>query len=51
MGETMGKTYYGIYLGETTITDISFADDVVIFAETLKALVHAQDTLIMESQP
>ena len=41
----MEKTYCGISLGETMITDIDFTDDVVIFAETLEVLVHALDTL------
>ena len=31
MGETFGKTDCGISLGEATITDLDFADDVVIF--------------------
>ena len=33
---------------EATITDLDFADDVVIFEETLEALVGALDTLSRE---
>ena len=35
-----GKTDCGISLGEAMITDLDFADDIVIFAETLEVLVH-----------
>ena len=41
MGETVEKTYFGILLGEAIITDLDFADDVVIYRETLEILVHA----------
>ena len=51
MGETVGKTDCGISLGEATITGLDFADDIVIIAETLEALVAALDTLSMESKP
>ena len=51
MGETVRNTDCGISLGEATITDLDFADDIVIFAETLEALVAALDTLSMESEP
>ena len=50
MGETVGKTDCGISLGEATITDIDFADNIVIFAETLEALVAALDTLSKKSK-
>ena len=33
------------------ITNLDFADDVLIFAETLEVHMHALDTLIMESEP
>ena len=41
----MGKTNCEISLGEATITDLDFADDIVIFAETLETLVATLDTL------
>ena len=41
----MGKTDFVILLGEDRIANLDFADDVVIFAETLEFLVHALDTL------
>ena len=47
----MRNTDCGISLGEATITDLDFADDIVIFAETLEALVAALDTLSIESMP
>ena len=47
----MGKTARGISMGEATITDLDFAYDIVIFAETLEALVAALDTLSIESKP
>ena len=50
MGETMGKTDCGISLGEAPDTDLDFADDIVIFAETLEALVATLDTLSIESR-
>ena len=46
-----GETDCGISLGEATITDLDFADDIVIFAETLEALVAALDILNIESEP
>ena len=51
MGETVGKTDCGVSMGDATITDLDFADDIVIFAETLEALVTALDTLSIESRP
>ena len=48
MGETVGKTDCGISLGEATITDLDFGDDIVIFAETLEALMGTLDTLSTE---
>ena len=47
----MGNTDCGISLGEAMITDLDFADDIAIFAETLEALVTALDTLSIESRP
>ena len=34
-------------MGEATITDLDFADDIVIFTETLEVLVGALDTLMV----
>ena len=51
MGETEGKTDCGISLVEATITDHNFADDIVIFADTLEALMVSLDTLSTESKP
>ena len=51
MGEMVEKTDCGISMGETPITDLEFADDGVIFAETLEVLVGALDTLSTESEP
>ena len=41
----MEKTDCGIPLGDSNITEINIANDVVIFAEKLKVLLHALDTL------
>ena len=49
MGETVAKTDCGISLVEATITDLDFADDVLIFAEKLDPLVGALDTLIVRN--
>ena len=46
----MEETHGGISLGDARITNLDFADDVVIFVETLEALLHALDTLSMESK-
>ena len=50
-GKTVGKNVCGISSGDTKITDLDFAVDVVIFTETLEVLFHALDTLYMESDP
>ena len=51
MGETVGNTDCGVSWGDARITDLDFADDIAIFAETLEALVTALDTLSIESRP
>ena len=51
MGETVGNTDCGVSMGDARITDLDFADDIAIFAETLEALVTALDTLSIESRP
>ena len=40
MGKTVEKTNCGISFGEAMITDLDFAVDVVILAETLEVLLH-----------
>ena len=47
----MGKTDCGISLGEATITDLDFADNIVIIAEMLGAFVGTMDSLSSESEP
>ena len=47
----MGNTDCGVSWGDARITDLDFADDIAIFAETLEALVTALDTLSIESRP
>ena len=51
MGDTVGKPGCGISFGEAMITDLDFADNVVIFAETLEVLVDTLDTLSTKSKP
>ncbi len=41
----------GAPLSETTITDLDFADDVVIFAELVDGLVRALEVLSEEAEP
>ena len=43
IGETVGEVDCGISLGEATITNLDFADDVVVFAEMLEVLFHPLD--------
>ena len=47
----MEKTVSGISLGEAMITVLDFADNFVIFAETLEVLVGVLDILSTESKP
>ena len=47
----MGKINCGISLEDARITDLDFADDIVIFSDMLEVLVHALDTLSMEFEP
>ena len=47
----MGQTECGKSLGEAIITDLDFADDVVIFAKSLEALEDVLVTLRTESEP
>ena len=50
-GETVEKTDCWMSFGEAMITDLDFADNVVIFAETLEVLVDTLDTLSTKSKP
>ena len=50
-GRQWGKDQLWNNLGEAIITDLDFSDNVVIFAETLEALVQALDILSTESEP
>ncbi|KAG0724267.1 putative uncharacterized transposon-derived protein F52C9.6 [Chionoecetes opilio] len=43
--------YYSYSLGNTKITDLVFADDAVIFAESLEVLVMALEALHEEAKP
>ena len=50
-GEQVGKKDFGIPFWEATITDLGFADNLLIFSETLEVLMHTLDTLSTESKP
>ena len=45
----MGTTDFGMSLGKAIITYLNFADDDVIFAETLAVLLHTLETLSTKS--
>ena len=47
----MGKTDCGISLGGATITDLIFAEEVLIFAEALVVPLDALSSLNKESEP
>ena len=51
MGEIIGKAGCGISLGEAKITDLDFADDILVLAEALEVLVRAPDTPSREFEP
>ena len=48
--DTVQKTDCGVSVGEVTITDLDFADDVVIFTKTLEVLAGLLDTLELDSE-
>ena len=51
MDRAVGGSECGVSFGEVRITDLDFADDAVIFAETLDVLIAALDTLSVEAEP
>ena len=51
MEGVVGKTGCGVSFGDVRITDLDFADDAVIFAETVGILTSALETLSEESEP
>ena len=51
MGRVIGRTSCGISFGDVHITDLDFADDAVILAETIETLPETLETLSEESEP
>ena len=51
MDRVVGGSGCGVSFGEAQITDLDFADDAVIFAETLDVLTEALETLSEEAEP
>ena len=51
MHRVVDRSGCGAPLGEATITDLDFADDVVIFAELVDGLVRALEVLSEEAEP
>ena len=51
MGRVVGRTSCGVSFGDVRITDLDFADDAVILAETIETLTEALETLSEESEP
>ncbi|KAG0714118.1 hypothetical protein GWK47_014747 [Chionoecetes opilio] len=51
LGKAVDQSDCGESLGNTKITDLVFADDAVIFAESLEILVMALEALHEEAQP
>ena len=51
MGRVVERTRCGASFGEEWITDLDFADDAVIFAETVDILAECLDTLSEEAEP
>ena len=51
MGRMVEASGCGVSFGDVKITDLDFADDAVIFAETLELLVGALETLGSELEP
>ena len=45
------KSGYGVSFGTVRITDLDFADDAVILAETAEVLAGALDSLSKEAEP
>ena len=51
MDRVVDRTDCGVSFGEVRVTDLDFADDAVIFAETLDVLTEALETLSEEAEP
>ena len=51
MDRVVGGSAGGASIEEARITDLDFANDAVIFAETLDVLTHALETLSEEAEP
>ena len=51
LGGAVGRSRCGADIGNTRITDLDFADDAVIFAESLEVLVLALEALHEEAKP
>ncbi|KAG0693744.1 Gypsy retrotransposon integrase-like protein 1 [Chionoecetes opilio] len=51
LGKVVDQSEYGASLGNTKITDLVFAEDAVIFAESLEVLVMALEALHGEAKP
>ena len=51
MGQVTERTSCGASFGELQVTDLDFADDAVILAETVEALTEALEALSEESEP
>ena len=51
LGRGLGQSHCGASVGNTNITGLVFADDAVIFAESLEILVMALEALHEEAKP
>ena len=51
LGRTVDRSRCGAAVGNVRITDLDFADDAVIFAESLEVLVSALESLHEEARP
>ena len=51
LGRAVDRSHCGASVGNTKVTDLVFADDAVIFAESLEVLVMALDALHEEAKP
>ena len=51
MDHVMGRTSCGASFGDLQITDLDFADDAVILAETIETLTEALEALSEEAEP
>ena len=51
LGRVMDQSHGGASVGNTKITDIDFADDAVIFTESLEVLMMALEVLHEEAKP